>query len=76
LASRPTIVTLHGFDRAAAYFRDRWTSHAEQLCLLLLAPEFDVEAFPDAHAFNYGNVRSGDGGVTLAISGVLGLSTD
>jgi hypothetical protein len=29
----------------------------ERLGLFVLVPEFDVEAFPDAYSYNYGNVR-------------------
>jgi hypothetical protein len=54
------VFAMHGFDRAAAEFRDGWLGHAERLGLLVLVPEFDVEAFPGAHGYNFGNARSPD----------------
>lgn len=51
------VIALHGLDRAAAEFRDVLVSQAERNGLILLVPEFDAEAFPDVHAYNYGNVR-------------------
>jgi dienelactone hydrolase len=56
-AAAPVVIAMHGFDRAASDFRDSLAAAAEQLGLLLLVPEFDAEAFPDAHGYNYGNVR-------------------
>ena len=54
------VFAMHGFDRAAAEFRDCWLDHAERLGLLVLVPEFDAEAFPGAHGYNFGNARSPD----------------
>ena len=51
------VIAMHGLDRAASEFRDGWRDHAERLGLLVMVPEFDVEAFPDAYSYNYGNVR-------------------
>lgn len=55
------LVIMSGFDRAAAYFRDCWSSYAEDLNLLIVAPEFDRENFPGAPEYNYGNVGSAAG---------------
>jgi pimeloyl-ACP methyl ester carboxylesterase len=52
---------MSGFDRAAGYFRDCWVSAAEELNILVLAPEFDQERFPGAPEYNYGNVGAADG---------------
>jgi len=52
----PILFALSGSDRAAAYIRDCWAAHADSLNALIVAPEFDQVAFPDALAYNYGNV--------------------
>jgi pimeloyl-ACP methyl ester carboxylesterase len=54
----PIVIGLHGFTRAAAEFRDWFINSAQRLGFLVLVPEFDVEAFPNASAFNYGNVKT------------------
>jgi poly(3-hydroxybutyrate) depolymerase len=53
----PVVIAMHGFDRAASDFLNVWLEPADRLGLFVLVPEFDVEAFPDAHSYNYGNVR-------------------
>lgn len=55
------VIAMTGFDRAAGYFRDCWALHAEDLNLLVVAPEFDQENFPGAPEYNYGNVVSAVG---------------
>jgi poly(3-hydroxybutyrate) depolymerase len=54
----PVVIALHGFTRAGAEFRDWLINSAERLRFLVLVPEFDVEAFPGAHAYNYGGVKT------------------
>jgi poly(3-hydroxybutyrate) depolymerase len=54
----PLVVAMHGSTRAGAEFRDWLLGPAQRLGFLLLVPEFDVEAFPNAHAYNYGNVTT------------------
>ena len=51
------VIAMHGLDRAAAEFRDVLVGQAERNGQILLVPEFDAEAFPGAHSYNYGNVR-------------------
>src|SRR5262245_40754180 len=51
------VIAMHGFDRAASDFRDHLVDGAKRHGLIVLVPEFDAEAFPDAYAYNYGNVR-------------------
>ena len=51
------IVALHGFDRAASEFRDVLVAPADRSGQIVLVPEFDRNQFPDAHAYNFGNVR-------------------
>lgn len=58
----PIVFALHGFDRAAAYFRDCWSAHADRYGFLVIAPEFDDGGFPGGGAYNYGNVQIGDDG--------------
>jgi len=60
----PIVFLLHGFDRAAAYFRDCWADHAERFGMVIVAPEFDITSFPEPAHYNYGNVRASekDGG--------------
>lgn len=62
--SSPIVFILHGFDRAASYFRDCWIDHAERFDLIVMAPEFDVTSFPESAHYNHGNVRASekDGG--------------
>jgi len=54
----PLVVAMHGFTRAGAEFRDWLLGPAQKLGFLVLVPEFDIEAFPNAHAYNYGNVKT------------------
>ncbi len=49
------VIALHGLDRAAAAFRDVLAGAADRCGLIVLVPEFDVAAFPDHYAYNYGN---------------------
>jgi hypothetical protein len=53
----PIVIAMHGFDRAAHDFRNVWLGSAKRLGLFVLVPEFDLEAFPDAHSYDYGNAR-------------------
>ncbi|MEM9684984.1 MAG: hypothetical protein AAF942_17055 [Pseudomonadota bacterium] len=55
------LIALHGQDRAAAFFRDCWSSYADRASCLVLVPEFDERSFPGGNGYNYGNVRSDDG---------------
>lgn len=50
------VVAMHGFDRAASEFRDVLASPARRSGQIALVPEFDKVQFPDAYAYNYGNV--------------------
>lgn len=54
----PIIILLHGWDRAAAYFRDCWIDPTSRRDWLLIAPKFDVSSFPTADEYNLGNVSS------------------
>lgn len=54
----PVIIVLHGSDRAAAYVPHCWIVHADNMHALLLAPWLDHVTFPEAAAYNYGNVVS------------------
>jgi hypothetical protein len=51
------VIAMHGLDRAAAEFCGVLTGQAERNGQIILVPEFDAEAFPGVHAYNYGNVR-------------------
>ncbi|MFM9942652.1 MAG: hypothetical protein ACKVP7_24510 [Hyphomicrobiaceae bacterium] len=51
-------VALHGVDRAAAAFRDVMAARAERNGQLIFVPEFDLQQFPDVHAYNFGGVRA------------------
>jgi hypothetical protein len=51
------VIAMHGFDRAASEFRDVLVAQAKRTRQIVLVPEFDVAQFPDAYAYNYGNVR-------------------
>ena len=54
----PIVIALHGITREASQFRDWLVNATQRLGFLVLVPEFDVEAFPNAHAYNYGNVKT------------------
>ena len=54
----PIVIALHGITREASQFRDWLVNAARRFGFLVLVPEFDVEAFPNAHAYNYGNVKT------------------
>ena len=56
----PILIALHGYKRNAERYRDDWTSHAEKLNALLLAPEFSQQAFPGPRAYEVGNMRTPD----------------
>lgn len=58
--SSAVVFALHGFDRAASYFRDCWVEQAERFDLIVIVPEFDATSFPDAAHYNYGNVRASE----------------
>ena len=64
-SSARIVIAMHGFDRAAAEFRDALVAQAERSELIILVPEFDAEAFPDAFAYNYGNVKLSPPGATV-----------
>jgi poly(3-hydroxybutyrate) depolymerase len=49
------LIALHGLDRIAAGFRDEFIAAAERLGKIVIVPEFDIDAFPDVYAYNYGN---------------------
>jgi hypothetical protein len=51
------VIAMHGFDRAAAKFRDVLAGQAERNGQIVLVPEFDTKQFPDAYAYNFGGVR-------------------
>jgi len=51
------VIAMHGLDRAAAHFRDVLAGQAERNGQIVLVPEFDMGAFPDVYAYNYGNVK-------------------
>lgn len=57
VADTRIVMAMHGLDRGAAAFRDLFVAAAELHGQLILAPEFDIEAFADPFAYNYGNVR-------------------
>ena len=51
------VMAMHGFDRAAAEFRDLLAPQVERNGQVVLVPEFDSNQFPDAHGYNFGGVR-------------------
>lgn len=60
-ADTPLVIVMHGMRRNAPQYRDDWAPHAERHGLAVVAPEFAASAYPDVHAYNYGNVVAPDG---------------
>lgn len=56
LRSAPIVIAMHGMDRAAEAFRDEMAEHFCTKGRIVLVPEFDVQQFPDAYAYNFGGV--------------------
>lgn len=57
-ANDPIIVVMHGGGRNSADYRDAWIDLADQYHVLVLAPEFSDEAFPNARGYNLGGMKS------------------
>lgn len=53
---RPVVFVMHGRKRNAAEYRDQWHDLAMAHEFLLVVPEFRKRDFPDAAAYNLGNV--------------------
>ena len=65
LRDAPVVIAMHGLDRAAEAFRDVFAGAAERNGQIVLVPQFDIEQFPDVHAYNYGGVRLASPGSTV-----------
>ncbi len=55
------VIVMHGHKRNGNDYRDSWIKLAEKYDLLIIAPVFSNEDFPDAMMYNLGNLVGEDG---------------
>jgi hypothetical protein len=53
------VFVMHGQERNAQQYRDRWAAHAARHGFLLLVPEFSAQAFPGTQ-YGFGGVTDAD----------------
>lgn len=58
------VVVHHGMMRNGDEYRDSWIEAAEAHRLLIVAPTFGADAFPEPENYNNGKVLAADGSVT------------
>ncbi|WP_414475452.1 alpha/beta hydrolase [Microvirga sp. M2] len=59
----PVVIVQHGMLRNGDEYRDFWIPAAEKHRLLIAAPTFSNEHFPNAESYNNGLIVEGDGSV-------------
>jgi predicted esterase len=59
--SLEVVFAMHGSGRNAWGALERWQPHADAHGILVIAPEFSKEHFPEARQYNRGNVRDENG---------------
>jgi hypothetical protein len=55
------LFAMHGSGRNAASAIERWKPYADAHGILVIAPEFSKEHYPEARQYNRGNVRDANG---------------
>ena len=55
------VFVMHGVQRNADDYRDAWSPMVDEHNLLVIAPEFSEEEFPDTESYNLGNMVDSDG---------------
>ncbi len=53
------VFVMHGLERNAQQYRDRWAAHADRHGFLLLVPEFSARAYP-GDQYGFGGVTDAD----------------
>ena len=57
----PVVLVQHGMKRNGDDYRDFWIDAAEKHRLLIVAPTFSAQRFPEADNYNNGRLRAADG---------------
>lgn len=57
----PVLFVHHGVGRNGGDYRDYWLPLVDEADLLVVAPEFPDEGFPQGFSYNFGNVLNQDG---------------
>jgi hypothetical protein len=52
----PILFVFHGLDRDAKYSRDAMIGNADKYGFIIIAPQFSDQYYPNANAYNLGNV--------------------
>lgn len=55
------LVVMHGVKRNADVYRDNWIDLAEKYHLLIIAPEFSLDLYPETANYQHGNVLTSKG---------------
>lgn len=55
------IVVMHGVERNAAEYRNTWTELVRDRDVVVVAPQFSDDDFPDAEGYNLGGLADTDG---------------
>ncbi len=55
------VFVMHGMSRTAQGYRDNWKILADKHQLLIIAPEFSKELYPDSRSYNLGNMFDENG---------------
>ncbi|WP_314424929.1 hypothetical protein [uncultured Microbacterium sp.] len=55
------IVVMHGVERNAAEYRDSWSDLVRDRDIVVVAPQFGDDDFPDAENYNLGGLTDADG---------------
>jgi poly(3-hydroxybutyrate) depolymerase len=55
-SSCPIVIVLHGASRKASDYRDDWELSADRYKILVIAPEFSEEYWPQSEGYNLGGV--------------------
>ncbi|NJL98035.1 MAG: hypothetical protein HC818_07305 [Synechococcaceae cyanobacterium RM1_1_27] len=57
---------MHGVNRDGRRYRDSWVDHSYQQQFMLVAPEFDLDMYPESESYSLANVISESGEVNPA----------
>ncbi|HFC01075.1 MAG TPA: alpha/beta hydrolase [Phaeodactylibacter sp.] len=55
------VIVMPGLNRNADEYRDAWLELANEYRLLIIAPQFSTEYYPDSRCYNLGNMFDSDG---------------
>ena len=60
-ADTPVVVVMHGVNRDADRYRDKWAGLARRYDMIVVVPEFSAAAFPGSRGYNTGFLTEEDG---------------